>query len=53
MRSEGCSLCGGSVEKFHGAKHQRVQKKSFIDKNYGYIAVAAVFIVFLLCRKKN
>ena len=57
MRS-GCSICSGggsTVEKFHGAKHQRVEKRknSFVDDNYMLIAVAVVAVVFLVFRKER
>ena len=56
MRS-GCSICsgGGSVEKFHGAKHQRAEKRknNFVDDNYMLIAVAVVAVVFLVFRKER
>ena len=53
MRS-GCSLCSGSIkEGFHGAKHQRVEKRknNFIKDNYMMIIGAIIVVAFLMYKK--
>jgi len=54
MRS-GCNICsgGGSVEKFHGAKHQRVEKRknNFLKDNYMIIMLAIIVAAYIYHRK--
>jgi hypothetical protein len=54
MRS-GCSLCSGSVEKFHGAKHQRVEKRknNFLKDNYMLVLGAVLVVAFLMYRQSK
>ncbi len=54
MRS-GCSLCSGSVEKFHGAKHQRVEKRknNFLKDNYMLVIGAILVVAFVMYKNKK
>jgi hypothetical protein len=55
MRS-GCSLCSGSIkEGFHGAKHQRVEKRknNFLKDNYMLVIGAVLVVAFLMYRQSK
>ncbi len=55
----GCSLCSGTIEKFHGDHHQHITLSQrlymFADKNKGTISLCSIAIIvaiYLILKKK-